>query len=274
MYRTDLFFVRWWFKKRGRIQVPKFKGSGVFWHWYLRMCCNIRMEREYTNQGNKKNPCRSGEALHISAITQTGNHDAIFVEWEMLSKETLQYALSHFSLNLWTVLRAELCNTLHRYFLSCLFDCIECISVDAATQANQQFACIVSLSIASYCCFCNCASCLGVVLCARSFVSLVRLLILCTGRRLPAARNELGAKAHRQDWEHATHYFKGRSLEEASFKGHCETSQFTHGQHTVNIRSTHGQHTVNTFRKYKKFDTLPTKAASIWWPCLKYWNIL
>ena len=44
------------------------------------MCCNIRMEREYTNQGNKKNPCRSGEALHISAITQTEHHDAIFVE--------------------------------------------------------------------------------------------------------------------------------------------------------------------------------------------------
>ena len=151
---------------------------------------------------------------------------------------------------------------------------LNAFSVDAATPTSQQFACNVSLSVASYRCFCNCVSCLGVVLCTRSFASLVRLLILCTGRRLPAARNELGAKARRQDCEHAAHYFKRRSLEEASFKGHCETSQFTHGQHTVNIRSTRGQHTVNTFRKYKEFVTFPTKAASVWWSCLKYSNIL
>ena len=125
--------------------------------------------------------------------------------------------------------------------------------MDAATQTNQQFARIVSLSAASYRCFCNCVSCLGVVLCTRSFVSLVRLLILCTSRRLPAARNELGAKARRQESEHATHYFKGRSLEEASFKGHCETSQFTHGQHTVNIRSTYGQHGPGMLRKHMHF---------------------
>ena len=120
------------------------------------------------------------------------------------------------------------------------------LSADVTTQPSQQLACIASLSVASYRCFCNCVSCSGVVLSTRSFASLVRLLILCTGRRLPAACNELGAKARKQDCEHATHYFKGRSLEEASFKGHCETSQFTHGQHTVNIRSTYGQHPENT----------------------------
>ena len=90
--------------------------------------------------------------------------------------------------------------------------------------------------------------CLGVVICTCSFVSSVRLLILCAGRRMSAARNELhelGAKVPRQDCKHAAH-FTGRSMEEASFKGYCETALSTHGQHTVNTRSTYGQHTVNT----------------------------